>query len=379
MIKLEKVLLRDVCDLLNRGISPKYSDEGNLIINQKCIRNNTVSVEEARYSSIDKKISEEKYLRPLDILVNSTGTGTLGRTAQIKEIFQPTSVDTHVTIVRPNNQVDKTFIALQLALKEPEIVSLGKGATNQQELGRTELGGIELLLPPLPIQSKIAAILSAYDNLLENNIKRIKLLEELAQRTYDEWFVKFRINGNKLKINNESGLPIDWQRKKLGDILTIKNGRAYKNEEGEKVNPIYGSNGIIGRHPNFNNEDAIIIGRVGAYCGAIFYCRSKFWSTDNTITAKEISQSFSNAYAYFTLVNLDLRRLAGGSAQPLLTQSTINQIEVLVPSEKYVTQFTQICDSIFKQIDVLTIYNKLIKESKDILLPKLMNGEIEVD
>ena len=72
-MKLEKLLLKDICELLNRGVSPKYSDDGNLIINQKCIRNNIVSLNEARYSSLDKKISAEKFIKPLDILVNSTG------------------------------------------------------------------------------------------------------------------------------------------------------------------------------------------------------------------------------------------------------------------------------------------------------------------
>ena len=252
------------------------------------------------------------------------------------------------------------------------------GASGRQRADATYVGSFELNFPPLHTQRKIASILSAYDDLIENNLKRIKLLNESAQRTYEEWFVKFRVNGEQFKIKNETGLPDGWERKKLGDALLIKNGRAYKNEEGEKINSIYGSNGIIGLHPNFNNEDAIIIGRVGAYCGAIFYCRDKFWATDNTITVKEKTKNFSNSYAYFTLINLDLRRLAGGSAQPLLTQTTINQIEVPVPDEKLVIRFTEICESIFRQIDVLTIRNSLLKESRDILLPRLINGGIKI-
>jgi type I restriction enzyme S subunit len=230
-MRLEKVLLKDICELLNRGVSPKYSDDGNLIINQKCIRNNIVSLKEARYSSLTKKISSEKFIKPLDILVNSTGTGTLGRTAQVKEVNQPMSVDTHVTIVRPNDTVDKRFIGFQLALKEPEIVSLGKGATNQQELGRTELGGIEILLPPLPTQRRIGSILSAYDDLIENNLKRIKLLEEIAQRTYEEWFVKFRVNGRQLIIDEKTGLPIGWNLKPFEELIDFKEGPGLRNTQ----------------------------------------------------------------------------------------------------------------------------------------------------
>jgi len=96
--------LGDVCVLLNRGISPKYLEQGGVcVLNQKCIRDHRVNYEQSRrHDSITKSVSTERFIQLGDVLVNSTGTGTLGRVAQIRELpTEPTTVDSHVTIVRP--------------------------------------------------------------------------------------------------------------------------------------------------------------------------------------------------------------------------------------------------------------------------------------
>ncbi|MDI1355737.1 MAG: restriction endonuclease subunit S [bacterium] len=404
MKKLESVVLRDICDLLNRGISPKYSEEGNLILNQKCIRNNVVSLEVARYSSLEKKVSPEKYLKLFDILVNSTGTGTLGRTAQIKSLDQPTLVDTHITIVRPNDKVDKVFIALQLALKEPEIVSLGKGATNQQELGRTELGGIELLLPPLAIQRKIAFILSAYDDLIANNLKRIKLLEELAQRTYDEWFVKFRINGKQQNINAKTGIPDGWSKIKLGeavDYLSRGVSPKYVEENGIAViNQKCIRNGIISltqsRLTSSGTKIAqekylqlydVLVNSTGA--GTLGRVAQVTHLNQNIIVDTHVSIIRANKTIISPILlgfliksqeNVITNMGKGSTNQLELSRNDLKDlVEVIVPMMEYQQQFETLIEPTLKLSAKLTAQNLLLKESRDILLPRLMNNEIEVD
>src|SRR5690606_34957278 len=83
---------------------------------------------------------------------------------------------------------------------------------------------VKISLPPLQTQRRIASILSAYDDLIENNLKRIKLLEELAQRTYEEWFVKFRVNGVALEMDEETGLPVGWCKNTIGDMIEVGRG-----------------------------------------------------------------------------------------------------------------------------------------------------------
>jgi len=116
----------------------------------------------------------------------------------------------------------------------------------------------------------------------------------------------------------------------LGNVLDFYNGKSIK-PGGEGVFPVYGSNGIIGGCNEPIYSDALIIGRVGAYCGAVQYCKSQFWASDNTIVAKT-KEGYDTQFSYYLLSDIDLHSYAGGAAQPLLTQTTIKQLKVKVPS-----------------------------------------------
>lgn len=110
--------LGEIASFISRGVTPSYSDDGVIVINQKCIRDGKVSYEQARFTNPTiKKISNDKYLQSYDVLINSTGQGTLGRVGQVKEITQLTTVDSHVTIVRPSNKVDSTYLGYFLKSK----------------------------------------------------------------------------------------------------------------------------------------------------------------------------------------------------------------------------------------------------------------------
>ncbi|WP_293815138.1 restriction endonuclease subunit S [Thiolapillus sp.] len=118
--------------------------------------------------------------------------------------------------------------------------------------------------------------------------------------------------------------------KPLGDVLRFKNGKSIKPEtEGEF--PAYGSNGLIGGSPEYREENTIIIGRVGAYCGSVAFCPGKFWASDNTIVAYPKDDAFDIRFLSYLLRDLNLNRWAGGAAQPLLTQTVLKQIEAPVP------------------------------------------------
>lgn len=113
----------------------------------------------------------------------------------------------------------------------------------------------------------------------------------------------------------------------LADIVSFANGKSIK-PGGQGVYPVFGANGIIGGSDNSNHEDAIILGRVGAYCGAVEQSDDKFWASDNTIVVKPKENNFSKLYTYYLLKFLDLNKFAGGSAQPLLTQTTLKQVPI---------------------------------------------------
>ena len=220
--------LSEVTTFISRGISPKYDESGYVVINQRCIRDQRVDFSSARYSSREKtSVMPEKLVRQWDGLVNSTGVGTLGRVAQILRPVNSTIIDSHVTIVRPNlGQVDGRYFGYALFDIEKYIETLGIGATGQTELSRGRLSEVEIAVPSLPTQRKIAAILSAYDDLIENNLRRIKILEEMAQNLYREWFVKFRFPGHQHARFTDSPLgkiPEGWKVKRLDQVALFQN------------------------------------------------------------------------------------------------------------------------------------------------------------
>lgn len=142
----DRKTLSEITSFLSRGISPNYDDEAEFtVINQKCIRNNRLDLTESRKQS--KAFSEEKQIQFGDVLINSTGTGTLGRTAMVFDIFEKCTVDSHVTIARPLHGIGFCWFGYMLSFMEPILENMAEGATNQKELGRTRLRELQILVP----------------------------------------------------------------------------------------------------------------------------------------------------------------------------------------------------------------------------------------
>lgn len=142
----DRVQISDICSFLGRGISPRYDDEGEyVVINQKCIRNRLLSLEPARKQS--KEFKPERALQLHDVLINSTGTGTLGRVAQCWITPEMITADSHVTIARPTPEASPLWFGYAAMELQPQFESMGEGATNQQELSKARIGAVEVLLP----------------------------------------------------------------------------------------------------------------------------------------------------------------------------------------------------------------------------------------
>ena len=162
----------DSSTYLNRGISPKYVEAGGVIVvNQKCIRDFIVDLTKARRHDPKQRKIDGRELSVGDVLVNSTGVGTLGRVAQILNLEEACIVDSHVTVVRADREPGWNYMGLALMRKQPEIESFGEGTTGQTELGRSKLAGIKLIIPPksilrefddmsIPLRRRFAANLS---------------------------------------------------------------------------------------------------------------------------------------------------------------------------------------------------------------------------
>jgi type I restriction enzyme S subunit len=150
---------RELTSYLSRGIGPAYVESGGIcVLNQKCIRDRRIDFAKARRHDPVKRNTEGRLLKHLDILVNSTGTGTLGRAAQLLNLPEPAIVDSHITVLRAAPDIDPWFLGIGLTGRESEIENLGEGSTGQTELSRKRLGELPCVVPPIKLQRQFGAI-----------------------------------------------------------------------------------------------------------------------------------------------------------------------------------------------------------------------------
>jgi type I restriction enzyme S subunit len=193
---------------IGRGITPKYIEKGGIIvINQRCIRNSRVNLQQARRHDKSKKaVNSDKIVRKFDVLINSTGVGTLGRVAQFLGDDEVT-VDSHVTIVRPNTDlINPLYFGYILKLNQSLIESMAEGSTGQTELSRLALGDMEInVIDDLLVQEQISNTLFNIDSKIWNNESINVTLESIAKTLFKSWFVDFEPVRAKFraKVNGE--------------------------------------------------------------------------------------------------------------------------------------------------------------------------------
>lgn len=378
--QLEKLTL-----YVKRGVSPKYVlGNGIPIVNQRCIRENTINFDIARLSSKEKKITDVKFLQIGDTVINSTGVGTLGRSAYVKNLEQSSSVDTHVTIVRPDKtKVDSKFLSLYINSKEDVIENMGKGATGQTELSAKDLSELNVFYPKsLQTQKRIADILSAYDDLIENNLKRIKLLEQAAQNIYKEWFVNLRFPGHEnTHINEETELPMGWEEKTLGEFTEIKKGKNITKSTIIDGNvPVVAGGLKPAYYHNTSNtiNPVITVSASGANAGYVNIYLEDIWASDCSYIDSNLSDSV------FFIHNLLLNQqeliygMQRGAAQPHVYPKDLKRAEFVIPAKGLIQKFEEQVSAQYDMKRVLLNQNQKLKAARDILLPRLMNRTIEV-
>ena len=211
--------LGEIAEIIARGISPKYAKTGVPVINQKCVRDGKIKFNDIKFNDATlKKVSEDKHLRKNDILVNSTGQGTLGRVGQINFEINEFTYDSHVTLVRIDKAFDQIFVGYKLKSLQSYIESMAEGSTGQTELNREKLRQLEITIPDLATQTAIAQILTSLDDKIELNLQMNQTLEAMAQALFKEWFVNFNFPDHD-SLDEKEGLNHDSL-----DLLDEKEG-----------------------------------------------------------------------------------------------------------------------------------------------------------
>ncbi len=296
-------------------------------------------------------------------------SGSLGFVQYVNNDCWPLNTTLYVKDYKGNNP---RFVYYYLKTMHLDIFNSGAGVPT---LNQNHLHFIRIKVPTLSTQQKIADILSAYDDLIENNNRRIEILEQAAQQLYKEWFVRFRFPGYE-KVHFTKGMPDGWEVVKLEKLIDFYNGKATENIESDGY-PIYGSNGIIGYSNTALYENGIILGRVGAYCGSVEICKNEFWASDNTIVVKPFKIE-DLWFCYYLLKSMNLNLYAGGSAQPLITQGVLKRIKTFLPEPQIRNHFGNIVSINHEQIQILQSKNQNLIKQRDLLLPRLMSGKLEV-
>ncbi len=304
--------------------------------------------------------------------------GEPGRCAIWKEQRSSMMIQKALHRIRPHDCLRPDFLYYFFLYKgrTGHLASLFTGSTIKH-LPREKLALVEVPVPPHSIQDQIASTLSAYDNLIENNRRRIQLLEQAARLLYKEWFVHLRFPGHE-HVRIIDGVPEGWEKKPLGELLTLQRGfdlPVNKRKEGRF--PIYASTGINGYHAEDKVKGpGVVTGRSGSL-GSVMYVSGDFWPLNTTLWVKEF-KLVGPHYANHLLKNMQLEQYNGGAAVPTLNRNDVHRVEVLSPPSMLLRMFEDQSHDMVKQIETLTNMSFKLAEARDLLLPKLMNAEVVV-
>jgi type I restriction enzyme S subunit len=346
--------LGEVCSFLNRGISPKYLEEGGIyVLNQKCVRDHKVNFSLARrHDTSVKSVSSERLVQAGDVLINSTGTGTLGRVAQLRETpTDPTTVDSHVTIARPiPGKFFSDFFGYMLIFIEEAIKEAGEGCGGQTELARAVLAErFSVSYPTSHIeQQRIVAILDqAFDSIATAKANAEKNLQNA--HTFFESHLQ--------SVFTERG--VGWMETTVGDQLTLQRGfDITKSEQRDGTVPVVSSGGIKSFHDTpMVNAPGVVIGRKGTL-GTCFFLDQDFWPHDTTLWVRDFKAN-EPRFVYYLLLALDVKHLDSGTANPALNRNQVHPIKISWPpvskQQELIAQFdslseeTQRLESIYQQ------------------------------
>ena len=314
-------------------------------------------------------------------------------------------VNNHAHIVKNNSKSDLRYICY--LLNNSDITGYVTGAA-QPKLSQANLNKIVVNVPSLEVQHRIASILSAYDSLIENNTKRIRLLEKMAENLYKEWFVRFRFPGYE-KAEMENGLPKGWKVERLGEWgisldtgkrpkggvdISLKDG--YPSLGAECIKELaffdYSSVSLIPKDfyesmkRGKNTGDDILLYKDGAYIGKVTMFMDKYPYEHYAINEHVFFVAPKNVeyknYLYFTLHQNEffvlMQNLNRNAAQPGLSRGDVERVQMTIPTSEVVKQFNQVVKPMLKIMFNLAKQNTLLARRRDLLLPRLMSGKLEV-
>jgi type I restriction enzyme S subunit len=286
--------------------------------------------------------------------------------------------DSIIGFVADKNKSDVNFIKYHFDLLKLHLQSISQGTT-QDNLSQEKLLKFTFTVPEdVKHQKSIASILLAYDELIEANNQRIKLLEETARELYKEWFVRMRFPGHK-ESKFVKGTPIDvGEIKYFMDFIKLNRGFDLPDDkivEGEY--PVIASTSVKAYHNQFKVKAPIITtGRSGSL-GTVLYVNQNGWPLNTALYVKEFKGN-EPLYVYYTLKNIDFESFNSGAGVPSLNQNHLHKLKLWIAGKELQLKFKTIVEPIMQQIDNLNEQNSQLRQIRDRLLPRLISGKLKV-
>ncbi|RTY83334.1 restriction endonuclease subunit S [Flavobacterium sp. GSP27] len=422
---------KQVSDFVNfsiKGITPKYVENSSIIVlNQKCIRNGKIDYSFSQYTDDTKQISESKFVKRGDILINSTGTGTAGRCAFVNELPENHRLitDSHILLLRCNSYYEAQCLSYLLFSFEKTLMSFMTGSSGQSELDKVVLLNLKTKLPTdSNIQQKIAKVLSDLDSKIELNNRINTELEAMAKTLYDYWFVQFdfpysppsegcpqdgvgigkpyKTSGGKMVWNDElkREIPEGWEVKKVKDIAETGSGGTPLKSKKEyfengtipwinsgEVNASFiissrkfiTQKGLDNSSAKLFQRGTILMAMYGATAGQVSLIDLEA-STNQAVCGIIPNDKRMIPYLKYGLHQLYdyLINLSSGSARDNLSQDKIKELYFVIPEDNLMEQFYKISNSHFEMILRNLKENQEFSSLRDWLLPMLMNGQLRV-
>ncbi len=382
------VKLGDCCVKIGSGATPKggatvYIETGTALIRSQNVYNLafdyqglTHIAEDAAKKLIGVTVQER------DVLLNITGD-SVARVCMVPNDVLPARVNQHVAIIRTNENLLPEYLLYYLASPHMQAymlnLAVGKGAS-RNALTKGMIEDFPLLLPSLEEQKSIVNYLSAYDDLIENNQKQIKLLEEAAQRLYKEWFVDLRFPGYE-NTPIIDGMPQGWKKELVGNVIE----KSYRSKQVMTADYLAeGKIPIIDQSRDFiagytdDEETLVFLGKpvivFGDHTRVLKYIQFPFAKgADGTQLIVSKCENMPQSLLYLSLLNVDLSNYHYARHFKYLKAE-----EIIIPNIEIAAKFDCLVSPIFKKVQILRDQTINAQQARDRLLPKLMSGELEV-
>ncbi|MDE6017111.1 MAG: restriction endonuclease subunit S [Acetatifactor sp.] len=388
-----KYKLDEICNFINGGAwsDKEYVANGLPVLKVTNCKPKGFVIEGIDFLPITSATKYAKNrLQLRDVVIATVGShpnlvdSAAGRSSIVNSLVQGFYLNQNAVCLRTkdNDILDQSYLGYHTKYRifQHFIQMRGRGAANQMRIAISAIKAYEFDFPDIDVQRRIANILSAYDDLIENNQKQIKLLEEAARRLYKEWFVDLRFPGYE-DIAIVEGVPEGWMEGTLGDIAIFKRGKTITKAQVEKGNvPVVAGGLEPAYYHNKSNTVAPVVTVSGSGANAGF---SRLYHTDVFASDCSFADIETTPYLYFVYCYLkenkaSLNALQKGAAQPHVYAKEINTMKLNIPAEEYLSTYCKCVSPFFEKIKALQKQIKLSLQTRDCLLPKLMSGEIEV-